>query len=55
MEDPTKRYEGKMQRQLCKIKPHITASQYRQLYPTGSNPARFYGTAKIQNLKLMKE
>ena len=49
--DPTRKYEGKIQRQLRKIKPHLTPSQYRKIYPTGSNPGRFYGTAKVHKLK----
>ena len=43
--DPTplskKRWE------LRKLKRRLTIQEYRQLYPTGSNPGRFYATAKL--------
>ena len=49
--DPTKRYEAKIQRQVRKIKSCLTTTQYRKIYPTGSNPGRFYATAKVHKLK----
>ena len=49
--DPTKKYEAKIQRQVRKIKSCLTTTQYRKIYPTGSNPGRFYGTAKVHKLK----
>ena len=48
--DPTKSIESKIQRELRKLKTRLTIQQYRQLYPTGSNPGRFYGTAKLHKL-----
>ena len=50
-EDPTKTIEGKVQRAVRKIKPHLTPTEYNKIYPTGSNPGRFYGTAKMHKLK----
>ena len=32
------------------MKRRLIIQEYRQLYPTGSNPGRFYGTAKLQRL-----
>ena len=49
--DPTKQLEGKVQRAVRKIKAHLTDSEYRKLYPSGSCPGRFYGNAKIHKLK----
>ena len=34
---------NKTQRELRKL----TVQEYHHLYPTGSNPDRFYGTAKL--------
>ena len=42
--DPTATTERKIQKVLRKIKS-------KRLYPTGSAPAQFYGTAKIHKLK----
>ena len=42
--DPTKTYEGKIQRILRKIKHKLSLRDYNKLYPSGSNPGRFYGT-----------
>ena len=50
-EDPTKTIEGKVQRAVRKIKSHLTPTEYNKIYPTGSNPGRFYGTAKMHKLK----
>jgi len=49
--DPTKTIEGKIQRAVRKIKPHLSEFQYKNIYPSGSRPGRFYGTAKIHKLK----
>ena len=49
--DPTKTIESKVQRTLRKIKDKMTESEYKKLYPTGSRPGQFYGTAKIHKLK----
>ena len=32
------------------MKTRLTIQEYCQLYPTGSNPGRFYGTAKLHKL-----
>ena len=40
-----------IQNVLRKIKSKFSEQEYKRLYPTGSAPARFYGTAKIHNLK----
>ena len=50
--DPTKKTEAKIQRVLRKIKSKLTIQEYHCLYPTGSCPGKFYGTAKIHKLKL---
>ena len=49
--DPTKTIEGKVQRSLRKIKEKLNKNEYKQLYPSGSSPGLFYGTAKIHKLK----
>ena len=46
-DDPTKRIESKIQRCVHKLKSKITKDEYSKLYSTGSNPGKFYGTAKI--------
>ena len=46
-EDPTKTNERKVQRMLGKIKPNLTDQEYKRLYPSGSAPGKFYGTAKL--------
>ena len=48
--DPTKTTEGKIQRTIRKIKSKLSSQQYYKLYPTGSCPGKFYGTAKIHKL-----
>jgi len=49
--DPTKTIEGKIQRAVRGIKSKLTEQEYRDLYPSGSRPGKFYGTAKIHKLK----
>ena len=49
-DDSTKRIECKIQRYVRKLKSEITEEEYSKLYPTGSNPRKFYGTAKIHKL-----
>ena len=49
--DPTKTLEGQIQRAVRKIKPHLTEKEYKTVYPSGSRPGKFYGTAKIHKLK----
>ena len=48
--DLTKKIEAKIQRVLRKIKTNITSQDYSRLYPTGSYPGKFYGTAKIHKI-----
>ena len=48
--DPTKSIENKIQQELRKLKRRLTIQEYHQLYPTDSNPGRFYGTAKLHKL-----
>ena len=43
--------EQKIQKVLRKIKSKFSEQEYKRLYPTGSAPAQFYGTAKIHKLK----
>ena len=49
--DPSKTIEGKIQRSMRKIKSNLTKQEYSRLYPTGSSPGKFYGTAKQHKLK----
>ena len=48
--DPTKTLERKIQRVLRKC--HLEEKVYKKLYPTGSKPGLFYGTAKVHKLKI---
>ncbi len=48
--DPTKSFETKVQKALHNIKDAIGEDQYKKIYPSGSNPGRFYGTAKMHKL-----
>ena len=50
--DPTKTLERKIQRILRKIKCHLEEKEYKKLYPAGSKPGLFYGTAKVHKLKI---
>ena len=49
--DNTKTIENKVQRMLLKIKKKLDKNTYERLYPSGSNPGRFYGTAKVHKLE----
>ena len=53
--DPTKRIESKIQSCVRKLKSKITKEKGSKLHPTGSNPGKFYGTAKnlFKNLKTL--
>ena len=51
-EDPTKTNERKVQRMLRKIKPNLTDQEYKRLYPSGSAPGKFYGTAKLHKISI---
>ena len=50
--DPTKSFENKIQRTLRKLNKRLSTQQYYQLYPTGSFPGKFYGTAKLHKLPI---
>ena len=45
--DSVKTLQRKMQRVPGKIKCHLEKKEYKKLYPTGSKPGLFYGTAKV--------
>ena len=47
--DPRKTVERKEQNILQKIKPKFTIKEYKQQYPSGSSPGKFYGTSKIHH------
>ena len=49
--DNTKQVEESVQRALLKIKDAIGEDKYKQIYPSGSNPGKFYGTAKVHKVK----
>ena len=44
--DPTKNIEMKIQKAVRKIKNKLSPKEYLNIYPTGSSPGKFYGTAK---------
>ena len=48
--DPAKKMERKVQNILWKIKSKLSINEYKQLYPSGSSPEKFYGAAKIYKL-----
>ena len=48
--DPTKKMEEKIQRVLQKIKRSSSTLEYSTIYPSGSCPGKFYGTAKVHKL-----
>ena len=50
-DDPTKKVEGIVQRTLLKMKEKFTKEEYAKIYPSGSNPGTFYGTAKVHKLQ----
>ena len=50
--DPRKSFKKKIQRILRKLKTRLSTQQYFQLYPTGSFPGKFYGTAKSHKLPI---
>ena len=51
-EDPTKTNEKKVQIMLRKIKPNLTYQESKRLYPSGSAPRKFYGTAKHHKISI---
>ena len=48
--DPTKKPEEKIQRILWKMKNRLSPQEYLRLYPSGSCPGKFYGTAKVHKI-----
>ena len=48
--DPTKKAEEKIQRILRKMKNRLLPLEYLRLYPSGSCPRKFYGTAKVHKI-----
>ena len=50
--DPTSSVEIKVQYTLRKIKQKLPTDVYATLYPTGSSPRKFYGTAKVHKLAI---
>ena len=51
-ESPTSSVERKVQYTLRKIKQKLPTDVYATLYPTGSFPRKFYGTAKVHKLAI---
>ena len=49
-EDPTSSIEKKVQDTLRDIRDDIGEETYKKIYPSGSNPGKFYGTAKVHKL-----
>ena len=50
LNEPTKSLESKVQSALRKIMSKLSEQEYKKLYPTGSCPGKFYGTANIHKL-----
>ena len=48
--DPTERFESRVKQLLWSMKNKFDAMTYKKLYPTGSRPGLFYGTAKVHKL-----
>ena len=49
-DDLTKTMESKVPRTLRKTKLKFSEPEYKKLYPTGSSPEKFYGTAKMHKI-----
>ena len=50
--DPTSSLEREVQYTFRKIKQKLPTDVYAKLYPTGSSPGKFYGTAKVHKLAI---
>ena len=50
--DPTSSLEREVQCTLRKIQQKLPTDVYAKLYPTGSSPGKFYGTAKVHKLAI---
>lgn len=48
--DSTHTIERKIQDTFRKVKDKLPGKDYQRLYPTGSSPGKFYGTAKIHKI-----
>ena len=48
--DPTAYIAGKVQRTLRKIKNKLPSFAYSKIYPAGSSPEKFFGTAKLHKV-----
>ena len=49
--DPTKTFQTNVQNTLRKMKKKFTKAEYKQLYPSASQPGLFFGLAKVHKLK----
>ena len=49
-DDPTARFESRVQNCLRKMKKRFGPATYNVIYPTASRPGRFYGTAKLHKV-----
>ena len=50
-DDPTKSFQGKVQRTLLSMKKKFSKRQYKRLYPSSSRPGLYFGLAKVHKLK----
>ena len=48
--DPTKAFEGTIQRLIQKVKNNLTKQEHSTIHPTGSSTGKFYATAKRRKL-----
>ena len=48
--DPTSKFEWKLQWFIRKLKQKLPLNIYSKVYPSGSSPGKFYGTAKIHKM-----
>jgi hypothetical protein len=53
--DDTDKVEKSVQKALSKVKEAIGEQTYKDIYPSGSNPGKFYGTAKVHKVKATDE
>ena len=49
--DRTNNIETNVKNAVLKIKKKVSKDIYEKIYPSGSNPGKFYGTAKIHKLR----
>ena len=49
--DNTNQVEELVQKALFKVKDIIGEEVYKHIYPSGSNPGKFYGTAKVHKIQ----